>query len=52
MESLQDDGLVTPIVGVWAEEKYRLVECYARIFATAMKRKWDMRVYVDLFSGV
>jgi three-Cys-motif partner protein len=51
MESLHDDGLVTPIVGPWAEEKYRLVECYARIFATAMKRKWDVRVYVDLFSG-
>lgn len=45
------DGLPTPIVGDWAEEKYRLVECYARIFATSMKNKWDARAYIDLFSG-
>jgi hypothetical protein len=50
-QPLIDDGLSTPIVGDWAEEKCRLVECYAQIFATSMKRKWDARVYIDLFSG-
>ncbi|MGQ0657173.1 MAG: three-Cys-motif partner protein TcmP [Chromatiales bacterium] len=45
-----DDGLATPEVGAWAEEKYRLVQGYARVFATSMKHKWK-RVYVDLFAG-
>ena len=50
-ESLIDDGLVTPVVGDWAEEKYRLVACYAEIFATSMKQIWEERVYIDLFAG-
>ena len=33
------------------EEKYRLVRNYAQIFATAMKDKWQCRVYIDLFAG-
>jgi three-Cys-motif partner protein len=49
--ALNDDGLETPTVGDWAEEKYRLVACYAHVFARSMKLKWDERVYVDLFSG-
>lgn len=49
-QPLIDDGLSTPIVGDWAEEEYRLVECYAQIFATSMKRKWDARVYVVAIS--
>lgn len=49
--ALQDDGLETPEIGPWGEHKYRLVEGYARVFATAMKRKWDQRVYVDLYAG-
>jgi three-Cys-motif partner protein len=48
---LIDDGLVTPVVGVWAEEKYRLAACYAEIFASSMKEKWEDRVYIDLFAG-
>jgi hypothetical protein len=28
--ALEPDDLKTPIVGPWAEEKYSLVECYAR----------------------
>jgi three-Cys-motif partner protein len=50
-DGLADDGLLLPTVGDWAEEKYRLVECYARIFATSMKDRWDERVYVDLFAA-
>lgn len=48
---MSDDGLVTPTVGDWAEEKYRLIRCYADIFSTSMKKKWDRRIYVDLFAG-
>jgi three-Cys-motif partner protein len=46
-----DDQLYTPEVGSWAEHKYRLFWCYADLFATSMKEKWDQRVYIDLFSG-
>lgn len=49
-KALTDDGLITPEVGARAEDKYRLVQGYARVFATSMKNKWK-RVYVDLFSG-
>lgn len=45
------DGLHTPVVGPWAEDKYRLFWCYADLFATSMKDKWDQRVYIDLFAG-
>ena len=48
---LADDGLDTPEIGPWGEHKYRLAQGYARVFATAMKRKWDLRVYIDLFAG-
>ncbi len=51
LPALADDGLITPPVGSWAEEKYQLVKCYATIFATAMKSKWDCLVYIDLFAG-
>jgi three-Cys-motif partner protein len=48
---VDDDGLPTPEVGSWAEDKYRLLWTYAELFSTSMKGKWDQRVYVDLFSG-
>jgi len=48
---LEADGLVTPEVGSWAEDKYRLVRNYAETFTTSMKGKWDHRVYIDLFAG-
>lgn len=51
LPSLADDGLTTPIVGDWTEEKYRLIWCYADIFATSMKAKWQHRIYLDLFAG-
>lgn len=50
-DNVEDDGLETPRIGEWGLEKYRLVECYARIFATSMKNKWAERVYIDLFAG-
>lgn len=47
----EDDGLALPEVGDWAERKYRLIATYAEMFATAMRGKWETRVYVDLFAG-
>lgn len=45
------DGLTTPTIGRWGERKYLLVSNYSQIFASSMKRKWDCRVYIDLFAG-
>jgi three-Cys-motif partner protein len=50
-ETVPDDGLITPEVGPWAEEKHRLLAHYATLFARAMKGKWDDLVYIDLFAG-
>ena len=49
--SVDDDGLVCPVVGRWAEEKYRFLSLYDEMFATGMKYKWDQRVYIDLYSA-
>ena len=40
-----------PVVGEWGEIKYKLLEQYVGRFATGMKDKWDVRVYIDLYSG-
>src|SRR5215813_11295990 len=48
---VDDDGLITPEVGVHAETKYRLLALYDAIFSTGMKNKWDQRVYIDLYSA-
>lgn len=48
---LDDDGLALPEVGAWAETKYRLIASVCEMFATSMKRRWDVRAYVDLFAG-
>jgi three-Cys-motif partner protein len=48
----EDDGLFyEDSVGSWVEDKHRLVVLYETLFSTGMKRKWDTRVYIDLFSG-
>ncbi len=49
--SLEDDGLHTPEVGSWSDVKYRLISNYAEMFSTSMRKKWDKRVYIDLFAG-
>ena len=49
--TVSDDGLYTPEIGDWADKKYRLLWHYANLFATSMKKKWDKRVFIDLFSG-
>ena len=48
---LTDDGLFTPDVGSWGEQKYSLVQNYAQMFTASMKGKWNCRVYIDLFAG-
>jgi len=48
---IDDDGLITPEIGPRGEQKYRLLQGYAKVFGTSMKKKWDARIYVDLFSG-
>ena len=51
LKSLQDDGLTTPEVGAWSEEKYRHVQLYASLFRKSMRSIWDDLIYVDLFAG-
>jgi three-Cys-motif partner protein len=48
---VDDDGLLTPEVGGWAETKYRLLALYDELFSTGMKNKWDQRVYLDLYAA-
>jgi len=47
----EEDGLPCSVVGAWAEDKYKLVGLYDRLFSTGMKNKWPTRVYIDLYSG-
>ena len=50
LPTLDDDGLATPDVGAWAEDKYQLVRYYADIFSRAMSKKFQL-VYADVFAG-
>ena len=51
LKPLDDDGLPTPEIGSWGEEKYRHVQLYASLFVKSMRTKWDALVYLDLFAG-
>jgi three-Cys-motif partner protein len=48
---IKPDGLICNDVGVWTEEKHRLVAYYAALFSAAMKDKWKQRVYIELYAG-
>ena len=49
---IDDDGLQIPEVGIWAKEKYGLVQTYCSMFTSSMKPpKWQFLVYIDLFAG-
>jgi three-Cys-motif partner protein len=48
---LADDGLIAEEIGDWGQEKYRLLRLYAQLFSASMKKKWECRVYLDLFAG-
>jgi three-Cys-motif partner protein len=48
----EDDGLLIPEdLGPWTEDKFDLVRLYCQLFSGAMKKKWQTRVYVDLYAG-
>lgn len=47
----EDDGLVCPEIGRWAEDKYRLLSLYNELFSKGMKNKWEQRVYIDLYAA-
>jgi len=51
LPALRDDGLVTEEIGDRGLDKYRLLHLYCQLFAASMKKKWDCRVYIDLFAG-
>lgn len=48
---VEPDGLPYNDVGVWTEEKHRLVAYYAAQFSGAMKDKFQKRVYIELYAG-
>jgi three-Cys-motif partner protein len=48
---VQADGLPYNDVGLWTEEKHRLVAYYAAQFSGAMKEKFQKRVYIELYAG-
>jgi three-Cys-motif partner protein len=49
--NVEDDGLVCNDVGLWTEEKHRLVAYYAALFSAGMKDKWEKRIYIELYAG-
>jgi three-Cys-motif partner protein len=46
-----DDGLPIRESGPWAREKHKHLVYYGKMFATAMKNKFENRVFVELFAG-
>jgi three-Cys-motif partner protein len=48
---VDDDGLFIPEVGIWGDDKYKLLGGYSEIFTSGMKNLWDNLVYIDLFAG-
>ena len=51
LKPIPDDGMLTPSVHEYAKDKYALLHCYASIFTTAMKSKWENLAYIDLFAA-
>ena len=45
------DGELTLKVGRWAKDKLFYIDRYCNIFNMAMKGKWPIRTYIDLFAG-
>ena len=48
---VDNDGLDTPDVGIWALEKYQLLGGYCNIFTKGMRSKWNNLVYIDLYAS-
>jgi len=51
LKPVDDDGLPTPEIGAWGEDKYRHVLFYASLFIKSIRTKWDEIIYLDLFAG-
>lgn len=47
----ENDGLLLAEAGPWATTKHQKISYYSSLFASSMKKKWDCRVYIDLFAG-
>jgi three-Cys-motif partner protein len=47
----EDDGLATPVVGPWAKTKYKIIFDYMVQFSSGMKKLWNNRVFMDLYSA-
>lgn len=47
----RDDGLFMREAGTWAREKLDYLKRYIDVFEIAMRKKWPVRCYVDLFAG-
>jgi len=47
----EDDGLLLRPSGQWAKAKLDYLQRYIDVFETAMRSKWQVRHYVDLFAG-
>ena len=48
---VRNDGLEINPARIWSERKYKLLGGYCDIFTSAMRKKWDKLIYIDLFSG-
>lgn len=48
---LENDGFVLSEVGPWAIDKHEMISYFSSLFAKSMKKKWDCRLYIDLYSG-
>ena len=46
-----EDGLAMRPAGIWAREKLDYLRRYIDVFETAMRNKWSVRHYIDLFAG-
>lgn len=51
IEFVGPDGLITPEIGTWGLQKYKLMGAYCDIFTKGMKNSWEQLVYIDLFAG-
>ncbi|MFC2094427.1 three-Cys-motif partner protein TcmP [Bacteroidota bacterium] len=48
---VENDGLQIHSSHIWSKQKYKLVGGYCNIFTRAMRKEWEILVYVDLYSG-
>lgn len=51
LQNAQPDSLKATAIRRWVLDKYTLFSIYSRLFSTAMKGKWPIRAYIDLYAG-